>query len=54
MPPGELLKDLRLPDRSGISTVGDMARVLQEDEWEIRRKNSDLAALRSFYARVKK
>lgn len=39
---------ISLPDRSGISTVGDMARVIVEDERAIRLKNADLEALRQW------
>lgn len=44
--PGPLLADIILPDRATLNTVGDMARIILEDEKVIRMKNSDLAAVR--------
>lgn len=48
LPPEELLTDIKLPDRTHIATVGDMARVILEDEEVILLKNADLKVLREY------
>ena len=49
LPPLALLNPIELPDRSRIETVGDMARVILEDEKVIASKNADLKALREYW-----
>lgn len=48
MPPQILMEDIKIPDRTKVSTVGDMAILIIEDEKVMRLKNADLAALREY------
>lgn len=47
-PPRELMAPIAIPDRAALGTVGDMARLIIEDEEAMRLKNADLAALRAY------
>ncbi len=51
-PPAELLEDVRIPEREQLRTVGDMARLILEDEQAMRLKNADLKALRDYRDRL--
>lgn len=42
------MEDIRIPDRTKVATVGDMAILILEDEKAMRLKNADLAALREY------
>lgn len=52
LPPASLLEPIRLPPRTDLATVGDMARCLLADEEAIALKNVDLAALRLWRQRL--
>lgn len=52
LPPAMLLDDIKLPDRDGAKTVGDLVRLLIADEAEIEKKNADLQALRDYRAKL--
>lgn len=47
-PPLVLLRDIEIPDRKKVQTVGDMAAIVLEDEKVMRLKNADLQALREY------
>lgn len=51
-PPALLLDDCRLPSREGVKTVGDMVRVLKEDEAAVAITNANLYALREYRANL--
>lgn len=48
LPPEILLQDIQIPERKSIETVGDMAKLIIEDEKAMRLKNADMAALRQY------
>lgn len=49
-PPAILLDDVKIPPRDQMKTVGDMARIIVEDEQAMRLKNADMQALREYRA----
>ena len=54
LPSPILLDDIKLPSRASIKTVGDMTRVLIEDEEAIKLKNADLQSLREYRSNLLK
>ena len=51
-PPEALYQEMEIPSRDGVSTVGDLVRLVKEDEAAMKLKNADLRSLCEFYRRM--